>query len=87
MHPEGFMKENEEMKVYKLLKVLYGLRQAPRAWYNWLSRYLKNLDFVKCPYEHSVYTKREGTQFLVIGVYVDDLIVTGSSVEVITSFK
>lgn len=85
--PEGYVKKNEERKVYKLLKALYGLRQAPRAWYTRLNKCLKELNFIKCPYEHAVYTKREGDEFLVVGVYVDDLIVTGSNVESVKMFK
>lgn len=38
--PEGFVKENSEHMVYQLIKALYGLRQAPRAWYAKLSRCL-----------------------------------------------
>lgn len=38
--PEGFVKENSEHMVYQLIKTLYGLRQAPRAWYAKLSRCL-----------------------------------------------
>lgn len=42
---------------------------------------------MKCPLEHAVYTKREGDDSLIIGVYVDDLIVTGTSVNNIVKFK
>lgn len=70
--PEGFVKENEEHKVYQLIKALYGLRQAPRAWYAKLNKCLKGLGFVKCPYEHAVYVRREGNEVLIVGVYVDD---------------
>lgn len=38
--PEGFVKKGQEKLVYKLYKALYGLRQAPRAWYSKLSKYL-----------------------------------------------
>lgn len=85
--PEGFVKKNKERFVYKLVKALYGLRQAPRAWYARLSKYLESLGFVKCPYEHAVYTKREGGEVLIIGVYVDDLLVTGTSTSIISKFK
>lgn len=85
--PEGFVKKGQEHKVYKLLKALYGLRQAPRAWYSRLNKYLKELGFEKCPYEQAVYTKKEGDECLIIGVYVDDLLVTGSSVSNIMKFK
>lgn len=85
--PEGFVKKNQEHMVYKLVKALYGLRQAPRAWYVKLSRCLENLGFSRCPFEHAVYTKRKGDEILVIGVYVDDLLITGTSVESINWFK
>lgn len=56
--PKGFVQKGHEDKVYKLLKALYGLRQAPRAWYSRLNQYLLRLGFVKCTYEHAVYTKK-----------------------------
>lgn len=73
------MKKGHEHKVYKLLKALYGLRQAPRAWYARLNQCLLKLGFVKCPFEHVVYTKCDGPESLIIGVYVDDQIITGTS--------
>lgn len=85
--PEGFVKENKGHMVYRLVKALYGLRLAPRAWYAKLSKCLEKLGFVKCPYEHAVYTRREGNASLIIGVYVDDLLVTGTSVANIERFK
>lgn len=85
--PEGFVKAGKERIVYKLFKALYGLRQAPRAWYAKLSQYLEALGFVKCPYEHAVYTKCEEAESLVVGVYVDDLIITGTSTTMIRHFK
>ncbi|KAL8088344.1 hypothetical protein AgCh_038209 [Apium graveolens] len=45
------------------------------------------MGFVRCPYKHGVYVKRKGTDSLIVGVYVDDLLVTGSSVELIQDFK
>lgn len=59
--PKGYAKKGHEGKVYKLLKALYGLRQAPRAWYSRLNQYLLQLGFVKCLFEHAVYIKKEGT--------------------------
>lgn len=49
------------------------MRQTLRAWYTQLNRYLENLGFPKCPYEHVVYTKQEGDEALIFGVYVNDL--------------
>lgn len=87
VQPEGFVKRGKEYKVYKLLKALYGLRQAPRAWYARLNKCLEELGFVKFLYEHAVYTRREGEEVLIVAVYVDDLLVTGSSVTNIDKFK
>lgn len=73
--------------MYKLSKALYGLRQAPRAWHAKLSKYLKSPGFVKCPYEHAVYTRCEGGESLIIGVHVDDILVTGTRKSLIQQFK
>lgn len=87
LKPEGFVKEGKEHMVYKLIKALYGLRQAPRAWYSKLNSYLESLGFKKCSSEHAVYTRKEGEERLVAAVYVDDLLVTGSNVRLIEKFK
>lgn len=47
---------DEERKVYKLAKALYGLRQSPRAWNLKLNNTLKNMDFQRCMQEN-VYRK------------------------------
>lgn len=85
--PEGFVVKGRENLVYKLYKALYGLRQAPRAWYTKLSKCLEDIGFVRCPYEHAVYTKRDGQKVVIVVVYVDDLLVTGSDVCAIEDFK
>lgn len=87
MQPEGYVKEGQENLVYRLFKAIYGLRQVPRAWYAKLNGFLESLGFVRCPYEHAVDTKRVGKESLIIGVYVDDIIVTGTNVKLIKDFK
>ncbi|GJT64826.1 ribonuclease H-like domain, reverse transcriptase, RNA-dependent DNA polymerase [Tanacetum coccineum] len=57
--PEGFIKRNDNGKVYRLIKALYGLRQAPRAWNIKLDNTLKSLDFKKCALEQAIYTRTE----------------------------
>lgn len=85
--PEGFEVAGQEQMVYKLLKALYGLGQAPRAWYEKLNACLSSLCFCKCPYEQAVYTKKEGGDCMVVDVYVDDLLITGSKLSMIADFK
>jgi hypothetical protein len=85
--PPGFERDGEEEKVLRLSKALYGLRQAPRAWNAKLDATLLSLGFQRCPSEHAVYMRCNGDERLLLGVYVDDLIVTGSSATAITHFK
>ena len=84
---EGFAIEGKEGHVLRLRKALYGLKQAPRAWYFKLHKCLISLGFAKRNYEQSLYLKQAGMDTLTVGVYVDDLIVTGSSTEAIKAFK
>nr|GEW11679.1 ribonuclease H-like domain, reverse transcriptase, RNA-dependent DNA polymerase [Tanacetum cinerariifolium] len=85
--PEGFIKKQDNEKVYRLIKALYGLRQAPRAWNIKLDNTLKSLDFKKCALEQAIDTKTSNDSTLLIGVYVDDLIITGTHKEEINKFK
>nr|GFB21723.1 ribonuclease H-like domain, reverse transcriptase, RNA-dependent DNA polymerase [Tanacetum cinerariifolium] len=63
-------------KVYGLIKALYGLRQAPRAWNIKLDNTLKSLEFKKCALEQAIYTRTGKDSILLAGVYVEDLIIT-----------
>ena len=86
--PEGFVVTSHEHKVYKLHKALYGLKQAPRAWYNRIDTYLIQLGFKRSENEVTLYLKQDqdGLQ-LVISLYVDDMLVTGSNVKLLAEFK
>ena len=77
--PAGFVIEGAEHKVLKLKKALYGLRQVPRAWNAKLDNTLLALGFQKSEAEHGVYIRGLGEARLIVGVYVDDLIITGRS--------
>ncbi|KAF2284369.1 hypothetical protein GH714_021155 [Hevea brasiliensis] len=85
--PIGYEDKKNPYKVLKLHKALYGLRQAPRAWNSKLDGYLKALDFEQCPHEHALYKRKVEEKIMVVGVYVDDLILTGENRNVINKFK
>jgi len=74
-------------KVLKLRKALYGLKQAPRAWNAKLDRELLALGFVRSKLDHAVYRRCNRNSFLLVGVYVDDLIISGPDVRDIGAFK
>ena len=85
--PEGFEVAGKENKVYKLRKALYGLKQAPRAWNIKLNTILREFKFQRCSKEPSLYRKEEKGGTLIVVVYVDDLLVTGTSAHSIQVFK
>ncbi|WJX32266.1 hypothetical protein P8452_20610 [Trifolium repens] len=86
--PPGFEKKNQEGMVYRLHKALYGLKQAPRAWNMKIDSFFKKHGFQKCELEYGVYVQHtsEGNMILVC-LYVDDILLTGSSEQEIAKFK
>ncbi|KAL4023951.1 hypothetical protein IC575_017721 [Cucumis melo] len=85
--PEGCEKQGERNKVYLLKKALYGLKQAPRAWYSKIDEHLLSLGFLKSLSESTLYVKHNGTNILIVSLYVDDLLVTGNNADHIQNFK
>nr|KYP61818.1 Retrovirus-related Pol polyprotein from transposon TNT 1-94 [Cajanus cajan]KYP63036.1 Retrovirus-related Pol polyprotein from transposon TNT 1-94 [Cajanus cajan] len=86
--PPGFICKGKELKVLRLKKALYGLKQAPRAWNKRIDSFLTGFGFQKCSVEHGVYIKTVSeTEILVLCLYVDDLLITGSSLTAIESLK
>ena len=81
------MVKGKELCVLRLSKALYGLKQAPRAWNCKLDRSLKKLNFKRCLSEQAVYTRGHGKDAVILGVYVDDLNVTGGNPENVELFK
>ena len=85
--PPGFVVQDKEDRVYRLKKALYGLKQAPRAWYEEINSYFTAAGFQKSPSEATLYVKAAESGILIVSLYVDDIIYTGSSEELVMSFK
>lgn len=85
--PPGFADSSSARKVLRLKKALYGLKQAPRAWNARLDQELVKLGFNRSMEEHVVYRRGIGASLLLVGVYVDDLIICGPNSNVIAEFK
>jgi hypothetical protein len=72
--PKGFQLSENADYVCKLKKALYGIKQAPRAWYSRLEKYLQQAGFRKGSADNNLYIKVSQGNILLIEVYVDDII-------------
>ncbi|GKD17011.1 retrovirus-related pol polyprotein from transposon TNT 1-94, partial [Tanacetum coccineum] len=84
--PEGFVDHDNPSHVYKLKKALYGLKQAPRAWYDMLSSFLISQHFSKGPVDPTLFTRKAGTDLLLVQIYVDDIIFTSTNNDLFNEF-
>jgi hypothetical protein len=72
--------------VYKLSKALYGLKQAPRAWYASRKAFLLEHGYIRGSIDKTTFTLSHGNDFLLVQIYVDDIIFGGSSHILVSSF-
>jgi hypothetical protein len=77
--PPGFENPKCPYRVYKLLKALYGLKQASRAWYARLKMFLLEHEYVLGSVDKTLFTLNHDTDFLLVQIYMDDIIFGGSS--------
>nr|GEZ22826.1 hypothetical protein [Tanacetum cinerariifolium] len=72
--PPGFKDPDYLDKVYKVVNALYGLHQAPRAWYKTLANYLLENGFQRGKIDQTLFIKRQKGDILLVQIYVDDII-------------
>ncbi|GKF80782.1 putative ribonuclease H-like domain-containing protein [Tanacetum coccineum] len=72
--PKGFVDPQHPKKVYKVVKSLYGLHQAPRAWYATLSTFLLKHGYRKGTIDKTLFLKKHKRDIILVKVYVDDII-------------
>ncbi|GJW79502.1 ribonuclease H-like domain-containing protein [Tanacetum coccineum] len=72
--PPGFEDPDYPNKVDKVVKALYGIHQAPRAWYETLAKYLLDNGFHRVKIDHTLFIKKKKGDNLLVQVYVDDII-------------
>ncbi|KAJ9553579.1 hypothetical protein OSB04_017624 [Centaurea solstitialis] len=85
--PPGFEDPKFPDKVYKLRKALYGLHQAPRAWYDTLSTYLLENQFERGVIDKTLFIKKKGSDLLSVQIYVDDIIFGSTKEEMCKEFE
>lgn len=89
LSPKLHARYPKQLLVCKLLKSLYGLRQAPRRWFLVLSSALINFGFTQIVSESSLFYFQKGSAVALLLMYVDDMVLTGndtSLLEVVVTF-
>nr|GFB19974.1 putative ribonuclease H-like domain-containing protein [Tanacetum cinerariifolium] len=87
MQPPRFQDPAFLAKVYKVEKAMYGLHQAPRAWYGTLSKYLLNNGFQRGTIDQTLFIRRQREDFIFVQVYVDDIIFGSSNPQLCREFE
>ncbi|GKA57105.1 putative ribonuclease H-like domain-containing protein [Tanacetum coccineum] len=85
--PPGFQDPDFLDRVYKVEKTLYGLYQAPRAWYKTLSTYLLDNGFQKGKIDKTLFIRWDKGDILLVQVYVDDIIFGSIKKSLCTEFE
>nr|GEW80532.1 putative ribonuclease H-like domain-containing protein [Tanacetum cinerariifolium] len=85
--PPGFKDPDHPNRVYKVVKALYGLHQAPRAWYETLATYLLENGFQKGTIDQTLFIKKQQKDILLVQIYVDDIIFGATNKALCQSFE
>ncbi|GJU31711.1 putative ribonuclease H-like domain-containing protein [Tanacetum coccineum] len=85
--PLGFVDLAHPNKVYKVVKDLYGLHQAPRAWYETLSSFLLENGFRRGTIDKTLFIKKNKSDIMLVQVYVDDIIFGSTKKSMCTEFE
>ena len=85
--PEGFIVPGQEKKVCKLVKSLYGLKQAPKQWHEKFDNTMITNGFRINECDKCVYIKDTKNGYVILCLYVDDILIVGSDDKMIKSTK
>ncbi|GJT21451.1 putative ribonuclease H-like domain-containing protein [Tanacetum coccineum] len=85
--PPSFEDPQFPNKVYKVEKALYGLYQAPKAWYETLSTFLLENRFRRGITDKTLFIKKDKCNILLVQVYVDDIIFGSTKKSLCTEFE
>ncbi|WVZ74820.1 hypothetical protein U9M48_022948 [Paspalum notatum var. saurae] len=85
--PDGFVVKGQESKVCKLLKSLYGLKQGPKQWHEKFDTTLTSAGFAVNEADSCVYYRYGGGKGVILCLYVDDILIFGTDIDVINEVK
>ena len=87
VQPEGFVAKGQEQKVCKLLRSIYGLKQASRSWNLRFDETIKSYGFDQNVDEPCVYKYIKDKKVVFLVLYVDDILLIGNDVEILSNIK
>nr|GEV59892.1 hypothetical protein [Tanacetum cinerariifolium] len=87
IQPRGFEDPDHPKKVYKVVKALYGLHQAPRAWYERLSTFLLKHGYRRGTIDRTLFIKKNSKDIMLVQVYIDDIIFGSTRKDWCAEFK
>lgn len=85
--PECFVKVGQENKISKLTKSLYGLNHAPKQCHEKFDSCMIENSFKTNEYDKCIHHKSWNNSHMIIGLYVDDLLIFESNMNVIDEAK
>ena len=85
--PEGFIVKGQEHKVCKLVKFLYGLKQDPKQWHEKFDSVMIKDEFTINECDKCVYTKIIENVCIIVCLYVDNMLILGTNIEIIKFTK
>jgi hypothetical protein len=85
--PVGFLANDQEGMMCKLLKSLYGLKQTPKKWHEKFDKTLTSVGFVVNKADKCVYCRYGGGEGVILCLYVDDILILRTSLDVIKETK
>ena len=87
MEQTNNFESKDSSKVCKLNRSIYGLKQASRSWNDHFDEAIRSFGFIKNEDEPCVYKKASGSQLTFLVLYVDDILLIGNDVGMLTNLK
>ena len=85
--PEGFVESENSHLVCRLKKSIYGLKQASRQWYLKFDEIISSMGFVENKVDQCIYLKVSGSHFIILVLYVDDILLASSDINLLHETK
>ena len=85
--PRMYIKGGAEGKVLRLKGALYGLKQSSHVWQETFKKIMISEGFKQCVMDTCIYMRGEGDSRIILGIHVDDQVITGPNAMVVKTFK